>query len=279
LKEADSQSTTLAARAPESQPSAGAEIEEVRVLARGLTILRVFTPKNEWLSNHEIAAAADLPRPTVSRLAANLAEMGYLETSGNRGQYRLGTSVLALGYAALNHLDIFEVARAHLARFAEAEDALVVLATRDGLWMVCNQVHYSRAMLTLRVNVGSRLALARSAVGGALIGALPEAERADLLEQIRAAYPKEWPELAKSLASAVVQMREEQFCTRLGTLENGVNGMGAMIELASAPHKYVIGIAAPAFRFTPKLLKGLGPRLLEVKCRIEAQMATSKRQD
>ena len=56
--------------------AAGASAGSVRVLARGLTILRVFSPKNDWLSNHEIAAAADLPRPTVSRLTANLAEMG-----------------------------------------------------------------------------------------------------------------------------------------------------------------------------------------------------------
>ena len=217
--------------------AAGASAGSVRVLARGLTILRVFSPKNDWLSNHEIAAAADLPRPTVSRLTANLAEMGYLEGSRQRGQYRLGSAVLALGYAALSHVDVLEVARPHLARFAEEEDALVVLATRDGLSMVCNEVCYSRAMLTLRVEVGSRLSLPKSAVGGALIGALPGEEREALLAKIRERNEAEWPRLERLLADAVRQMREKRFYTSIGTLEQGVNGQGVVLELASAPHK------------------------------------------
>ncbi len=246
----------------------------VRVLARGLTILRVFSPRNDWLSNHEIAAAAHLPRPTVSRLAANLAEMGYLETSRNRGQYRLGTAVLALGYAAMLHIDVIEVARPHLARFAEGEDALVVIATRDGLSMVCNEVWFSRAMLTLRVNVGSRLSLPRSAVGGALLGVLPEAERKPLVEQMRQKHKDDWEQLEPMLRDAKRQMRDKHFYTSIGTLEQGVNGIGVVLELPSAPHKYVVGIAGPSFRFKEKLLDNeLGPRLLEVKRQIEREIA------
>lgn len=249
----------------------------VRVLARGLTILRVFSARNDWLSNHEIAAAANLPRPTVSRLAANLAEMGYLETSRNRGQYRLGSAVLALGYAAMLHVDVIEVARPHLARFAEAEDALAVIATRDGLAMVCNEVWHSRAMLTLRVNVGSRLSLPRSAVGGALIGVLPQDARAALLAQIREKHPDEWPQLEASLRDAQRQMLEKHFYTSIGTLEQGVNGIGVVLELPGAPHKYVMGIAGPAFRFKQKLLdQELGPRLLAVKREIEREMAAAQ---
>lgn len=246
----------------------------VRVLARGLTILRVFSPRNDWLSNHEIAAAANLPRPTVSRLAANLAEMGYLETSRNRGQYRLGTAVLALGYSAMMHLDVIEVARPHLARFAEEEDALVVVATRDGLSMVCNEVWFARAMLTLRVNVGSRLSLPRSALGGALIGVLPESERKALLEQIREKHKDDWDQIEGALRDAERQMRDKHFYTSIGRLEQGVNGIGVVLDLPSAPHKFVLGIAGPSFRFKQKLLdQELGPRLLEVKRQIEREMS------
>lgn len=245
----------------------------VRVLARGLTILRAFTPRNDWLSNHEIAAAANLPRPTVSRLAANLADLGYLESSRSRGRYRLGTAVLALGYAAIAHIDILGVARPHLERFAEEEDALVVLATRDGLAMVCNEVCYSRAMLTLRVSVGSRLSLARSAVGGALYGVLPEGEREDLLAQIRARHESDWQEIERVLADARKQMQEKGFFSSIGTLEQGVNGIGVVLELRGAPRKYVLGIAGPAFRFKPRLLEQeLGPKLLAVKAQIEREM-------
>lgn len=258
----------------------GGRANSVRVLARGLTILHVFTPKNDWLSNHEIATAAGLPRPTVSRLSTNLAEAGYLEYSRKRGQYRLGVSVLALGYAALANIDIFQVARPYLQELADSEDALVLLSTRDGLAMVCTEVCYGRTMLTLRVGVGSRLVLSASAVGRALIGTLPDEQRNALLEEIRENFKGEWAQLGPALNDSVTQIHDKQFYTSIGTLEQGVNGAGAVLDIAGAPYTYVLGIAAPSFRFEPQLLEQrIGPRLLEVKHKIEQQMASVNRQN
>lgn len=258
--------------------AADSEMNAVRVLARGLVILRVFTPKNNWLSNHEIGALADLPRPTVSRLTANLAEEGYLEYSRERGQYRLGVSVLALGYAALANIDICEAARPYLQELADIEDALVVLSTRDGMAMVCNEVYYGRNMLTLRVGVGSRLALSTSAVGRALIGALPDEQRLPLLDEIRAHTKDDWVPLAAEFDNAVTQIRDKKYYSSIGTLEQGVNGVGAVLDIAGAPFTYVIGIAAPSFRFEPQLLEErVGPNLLKAKQKIEEHMATVNR--
>ena len=86
-------------------------IREVRVLARGLTILLAFEPDNDWLSNSEIATLTGLPKPTVSRLTANLLEAEYLQYSAERAAYRLGTAVLALGLIAASHRDFVMLAR------------------------------------------------------------------------------------------------------------------------------------------------------------------------
>ena len=49
---------------------------------------------------------------------------------------------------------------------------------------------------------------------------------------------------------------------------------GVVVDIPGAPHKFVLGIAGPAFRFKQKLLdQELGPRLLEVKRQIEREMA------
>jgi DNA-binding IclR family transcriptional regulator len=140
--------------------------------------------------------------------------------------------------------------------------------------MVCNEVCYGRTMLTLRVSVGSRLALSTSAVGRAPIGALPDEQRNALLKEIRENFKDEWAQLGPAVDDLVTQIRDKQFYTSIGTLEQGVNGAGAMLDIAGAPYTYVIGIAAPAFRFEPELLEQrVGPRLLETKCKIEKQMA------
>lgn len=253
----------------------GSEPNSVRVLARGLTILRVFTPKNDWLSNHEIATAVGLPRPTISRLSTNLVQAGYLEYSRERGQYRLGASVLALGYAALANVDILQVARPYMQELADSEDGLVVLSTRDGLAMVLTEVCYGSTMLTLRVGVGSRLELSTSAVGRALIGSLPDDQRSALLEEIREKFRGDWAQLGPALNDSVTQIRDKHFYTSIGTQERGVNGVAAVVNVAGAPYTYVFGIAAPSFHFEPQLLaQRVGPRLLEVKHKIEQQMAS-----
>ncbi len=249
----------------------------VRVLSRGLAILRIFCPRNDWLSNHQIASAARLPRPTVSRLVASLAQAGYLEYSRDRGQYRLGAAVLALGYAALSSIDVFELARPLMQEFAGREDLLVVLSTRDAMSMVCNEVCHGANMLTLRVGVGSRLSLCESAVGRTLIGALPAPQREALLSEIRSHEPGRWPVLGAAFADAVEQMQRNQFYTSIGTLEQGVNGMGAMIDVPGVPNTYVLGVAAPAFRLEPAFMQTeLGPRLHALKRAIELRLATSR---
>jgi hypothetical protein len=51
----------------------------VAALARGLDILRVFTPNDGLLGNQEIAQRSGLPKATVSRLTYTLRRLGYLD--------------------------------------------------------------------------------------------------------------------------------------------------------------------------------------------------------
>lgn len=260
---------------PDSRARSNSVAGQVRVLARGLSILRAFTPRNEWLSNQEIAAKTALPRPTVSRLTTNMTGMGYLTYSPSLRKYRLGTSVLALGFAALGNVDVRVIARPLLQQLADREDALVALASRDRMAMVCNEVcHSSKSIFSLRVNVGSRLVLPYSAMGLALLGAMSDEERAPVLQQISRSFRKNWPELRKLIDSSGKQMRRCGFCTTLGTLENGISGIAVVIDTPGAPHSFTLGLAGPSFGFSSERLENdLGPKLLAIKRSIEERLA------
>lgn len=258
-----------------AQSKLDGDARQVRVLARGLAILRAFTPRNEWLSNQEIAARTSLPRPTVSRLTANLTGLGYLSYSTPLRKYRLGTSVLALGFAALANVDIRVLARPLLQRLADQEDALVVLSSRDAMAMVCNEVcHSSKSIFTLRVNVGSRLVLPYSAMGQALLGAMTPGERDAALRDISRSFSKNWRDLQKTIEAAVEQFQRCGFCTTLGTLESGINGIAVAVDTPGAPHSFTIGLAGPSFRFPAERLESdLGPKLLAIRRDLETRLA------
>ncbi len=76
----------------------------VIALARGLDVLRAFTPTDSLLGNQEIAARAGLPKATVSRLTYTLTKLGYLTHIERLSKYTLAPAALVIGYSALIHI-------------------------------------------------------------------------------------------------------------------------------------------------------------------------------
>ena len=252
----------------------------VRVLARGLAVLRVFAPGNPWMSNHEIARATGLPRSTTSRLTTVLCEGEYLEYSHERAQYRLALGALNLGYAAMARTDVRDVARTHLQKLASAEDSLVALGTRNGAFMVCHDVYVGDSLLTVRIQAGSRLPLTRSAMGRALAGSLPGDERDALLAELRKTDPAAHDTLQAHLADAIEQMQTRHSYISLNTLGQQINGIATVLDLPHVPDRYVFGLTGPSFVLTPELLTTrTRERLLQTRADIERDLKQIQRAD
>jgi DNA-binding IclR family transcriptional regulator len=249
----------------------------VRVLARGLAILQAFEPDNSWLSNANLALLTGIPKPTVSRITANLTASGYLTYSAEKAQYKLGAPVLALGYLAVSTRDLKIVARPLMQKLADEHNASIVLASPDGLSMVCHEVCHSRNMLfTLRVRPGSRLKLSQSALGRAFISAMNESERSKFMAALAEAEPDHWSVLKQELEAAIRQMRDHQYCTASGTLENGTNGIAVVIDMPGQPHAYAIGCAVPEYLFPVERLEAeVAPQLLQLKHSLERDLNAS----
>jgi len=247
---------------------------EVRVLARGLAILKAFEPDNQWRSNTELAIATDLPKPTVSRLTANLTEAGYLVYSAERAAYGLATSVLALGFVAASNRDLIVAARPLMQEFADQHNVSVVLASPDDDSMVCHEVVHSRAMLfTLRVRAGSRLQMGPSALGRALVGSMGDAERDRFLARLAKAGSPGLAELREHVKAAVGQMKRRQYCIAAGSLEHGTNGVAVVIDTPQQPHSYAIGCAAPANTLSvARIESSVAPDLVALKNCLEAEL-------
>jgi len=251
--------------------SAGA----VRVLYRGLSLLRAFEPDNNWNSNADLAAKTGLPKATVSRLTANLTSAGYLAYSPERAAYRLAASVLALGYLAHLSQDLATTARPLMQDFADQQQASVVLAALDGDAMVCQVVAHGSAMLmALRVHPGSRLDILTSALGRAMVGALPQAERSTLLERLAQRASVAPAVFERRAAIAVQEMQARRFCIATSSLQHGVNGVATTVDGPNARPVCAIGCAAPESQLDlARIESDLGPALLRLKQSIEAALS------
>jgi DNA-binding IclR family transcriptional regulator len=88
-------------------------------LARGLEILRCFTPEAPTLGNKDLASKTGLPKPTISRFTYTLSRLGYLRADRISSKYQLGAAVLSIGYPVLATNALRQVARSAMRELAD----------------------------------------------------------------------------------------------------------------------------------------------------------------
>ncbi|HBO3971292.1 TPA: IclR family transcriptional regulator [Pseudomonas aeruginosa] len=242
----------------------------ITALARGLELLRCFTPRESLLGNQELAKKTGLPKPTVSRLTHTLTRLGYLRHLPHSGKYQLEVGVMSFGYAMLSNLSIRALARPLMEEMAGYAKAAVAMAARDRLSMVYLDVVHGEANLTMRRQVGSHLSLHRSAIGRACLAAMPEDEREFILGHIRKRHPEDWPEVRKGLERAFRDYADYGFCLSLGEWQRDVNAVGVALHHES--HGLLaFNCGGPSFHLKrEKLEDDIGPRLLHMVHNIEA---------
>ncbi len=242
----------------------------VTALARGLELLRCFTPRESLLGNQELAKKTGLPKPTVSRLTHTLTRLGYLRHLPHSGKYQLEVGVMSFGYAMLSNLSIRALVRPLMEEMAGYAKAAVAMAARDRLSMVYLDVVHGEANLTMRRQVGSHLSLHRSAIGRACLAAMPEDEREFILGHIRKRHPEDWPEVRKGLERAFRDYADYGFCLSLGEWQRDVNAVGVALHHES--HGLLaFNCGGPSFHLKrEKLEDDIGPRLLHMVHNIEA---------
>jgi DNA-binding IclR family transcriptional regulator len=245
----------------------------VAALARGLEVLRAFTPAEGLLGNGEIVERTGLPKPTVSRLTYTLTKLGYLMHVERLGKYQLAPAALALGYSALANMRIRQIARSYMQEFAKYVDATVALGTRDRLDMIYIEHCRSKHGVMLRLGLGSRIPMATTAMGRALIAGLPETEREWLLGYIKREEGKRWPQVRAGIERAVSDVATRGFTLSVGEWEHDINAVGVPVTVPDGSGIFAFNCGAPAFQFTRKRLESdIGPRLVNMVRNVEVDL-------
>jgi DNA-binding IclR family transcriptional regulator len=247
----------------------------VTALARGLALLGAFRSGDRILGNLELARRTRLPKSTVSRLTYTLTCLGYLEAADDgRGHsgYRLAGRVLALGSTLLQRLDVRALARPLMQQLADETGLMVSLGMPERHSMIYVEACRGEAThsLTLRLNVGSRVPMAATAMGRAYLAICGEDERAALLPRLRARDPDAWPQLEAGIARALEEVRKLGCCTSFGDWQPEVNAVAAAFRLPGQP-AMAISCGAPAMAASREmLLDEVRPKMLSMLRRIEA---------
>ncbi len=262
-------------RTGQVEPSSENEAPEsdrhfITALHRGLEVLRAFHPDDRaGLSNGDLAQRTGLPNSTVSRLTYTLLKSGYLSYDQDTGRYRMGLPVLSLGYACLSGLPVREAAQSYMQRLADecGDGVQVALGGRVEHTMTYLACARARGIIALQLGVGSRISLARSAMGRAYLAACPEAERAEFLVQAEAnADPDKWPTIRDGITRAAEQIETRGFYANFGEWQPGVHSVSVPFRSPDGETPLLaVNLGGPS-TYLPKdkLEKKFAPKLVEL---------------
>ncbi|MFT0546683.1 IclR family transcriptional regulator [Allopusillimonas ginsengisoli] len=252
---------------------AGTDRQFVNALARGLEILRCFQPGKPYLTNAELSRQTGFPKPTVTRLTYTLKKLGYLGYSEAVGKYMLAPGVLGLGYSMLANLDLRSLARPAMEQLAEYSRVSVSIGVRDRLNMIYVETCRSSARVTLRLDIGSRIPIATTSMGKALISGLPSDERAETMDMIRMADKENWPRIQADLDQALEDYQTKGFCMAYGEWQSEVRAVGVPLVGVPGEKQMAFNCGGPAFLLSHnRLEKDIGPRLVELVRSVEQNL-------
>lgn len=251
----------------------------VSALKRGIEVLHCFSGGTRSMSNGELSRMTGVPKATVARLTATLVGLGLLRQDPETEKYSLGAGVLSLAEAFLSGLDVRAIARPHMTKLAEQFGGSAYLGVCDGLEMVIIESSRARAsMLTLRLDVGSRLPMATSALGRAYLSALPVDERSRLLAKLEEKNPGDWPKLGQGVETALRDAAALGYCASMGELRSEINSIATPI-LLPVGDRIAINCGGPAFAFSEAKLRGeIAPRLLSAAQAIATEIGGTVQQ-
>ncbi|MCC6000283.1 MAG: IclR family transcriptional regulator [Pararhodobacter sp.] len=250
----------------------------VNALARGLSLLAAFEPEDRALGNQELAERTGLPKPTVSRLARTLTELGYLIHHQRAARYSLSPKVLELGYAALASSGISLIARPIMRQLSEMDDVAVALGVQSR-----NAIRYIDLVrrpeaVVLSLDIGSRLPLLRSAMGRAWLAALPEAACNDLAERIAGQEGDTPASILDQIARYRAEFKEYGYVTSLGEWRPEIHAAATVIQTGSAREPLIINVGGLASIMSESRIRSLfGPALVSAANKIQVGLGEPPR--
>lgn len=245
----------------------------VEALARGLELLRAFTPSEMLLGNGELSEKTRLPKATVTRITYTLERLGYLVHNKKLNKYQMSPTVLSFGYAALAPMRVREIAMPLMQELAEICDIAVALGIRDRLDLVYIEYKQSRSSLMLRLTAGSRIPIATSAMGRAMIAVLEEKEKDWLLNHLARRDPENWPLIRAGVEQAMRDVSERGFAVSYGDWQRDVNAVGVALVPPDGSGLFGLTCGGPTFRAPIEHLEqNVAPRLIDMVRTIEARL-------
>ena len=218
----------------------------VTALGRGLIILAAFE-HHERLTHQQLCQMTELPKATITRLIHTLTTLGFLRTN-DYGQYQLGSSAVRLSATAWSRHDMVAAAEPLLRQFASENEVSVNLATEVEGEMRYHACCRSPARLSVNLQVGSAVPVARTAIGRAFYAVSTQARQAVIISNLQENLSDEdYDHAQDALASSAEHYEKYGYTVSDGEFSTDILAVAVGVyDVAKGQYAYSLNASVPS---------------------------------
>jgi IclR family transcriptional regulator, acetate operon repressor len=251
----------------------------VNAIEKTLAMLEAVAAAEGGSSLAELSARVGVPKPTAHRILQILTEGRYVVPDG-KGSYQPGPALVALAGNIFGSLQFARPARAAVLSLREKTGHTVHLAIRNGDRAIYVDKAEADRPFQMVSRVGMSIPLHCTAIGKAILSALPEAETRGLLSS--AGLERRTPHTLTSVAEVLADIesvRRRGYAIDNEENEAGVRCVGAAIYNSIGDVMGAVSISALTFLLSPDKVDEAGHAVRSAAAEISATLGASVRRE
>ncbi len=249
-------------------------VSDAGSLKRGVVLLKLLaTAGARGLGLSDLAAKSQLPHPSVHRLLGQLAAERLAIHNSETRRYKLGPLAFELGVAGSTMHDIRDLCEPAMNALASETGDTIYLVVRSGFDAVC--MHRREGEFPIRalvLEVGSRRPLGVGAGGLAILSAIGDEERAEIIARVAPSLPAFGKLTASDLARACEQSREAGAAVIQNRVSLGVRAVGVAFKDSMGQAIGALSVAALTQRLNQRRTHQVAGMLQDASRAVETLM-------
>src|SRR5215210_2945648 len=201
----------------------------IEAIARGFDVIKAFDRHRPVMTLSEVAASADLARPTARRILLTLESLGYVRS--RNGGFALTPRVLELGLTYVQALGLWDIARPHMERLVGRTGESTSIAQLDGSDIVYVARVAVPKLIPRGVSIGTRFPAPPTSLGKVLLAGLaPQDLDRALAEPSRAGVRARWEPKRAELDAVLRDVRAKGWALTDEQLAPGIRSVAAPVR-------------------------------------------------
>lgn len=231
-------------------------------LARGLEVIQAFTPQRRLMSISQISQKTGIPRAAVRRCLYTLNKLGFVYADDGKN-FELRPHILALGHAYLASTPLAKSTQPVLKHLSQTLNESCSIATLDGDDILYIARSFTSRIMTIDLDIGSRLPAFSTSMGRVLLSQLPPDALTAYLNRVQLIrYTQYTLSSTSRLRTELEKVREQGYAINDQELEIGLRSIAVPIvspsgrteaALNTSVHASQVSVAELTTRILPEM--------------------------